>query len=324
MRRSAAIVSVLVSLAIGLFLLPVTSHCQQTPQAPSSDTSSDVRPLVQTLHELQTEVQSLHTQLDQLRSDQQQARAEAATLRHELRLAISEKSPAYSSTLFRIIPPAPDSAPLESDPISVDASDRSAAATESAQQANAERIGKLEENQDLVESKLKDQYQTKIESSSKYKLRLSGIVLFNAYSNRGFVNNQDFPSLALEREDDDPEGTFGASFRQSNRSSGLRSGNRRGPYQRGHEFRLCRRFPVLAQTAFPPASFACIPAPSASTGKNLRDCRPGSLLLRSARSDLAGLPRRPGSCLLRKSLGLDAAGSPRTSRAAHRSLHAYL
>jgi|tagenome__1003787_1003787.scaffolds.fasta_scaffold20985020_5 hypothetical protein len=207
--------TVLVSLAIGLFLLPVTSHCQQIPQAPSSDTSSDVRPLVQTLHELQAEVQSLHTQLDQLSSDQQQARAEAATLRHELRLAISEKSPAYSSTLFRIIPPASDSAPLESDPISVDASDRSAAATESAQQANAERIGKLEENQDLIEGKLNDQYQTKIESASKYKVRLSGMVLFNTFSNRGAVDNLDFPGLAHEREADDSAGTFGASFRQS-------------------------------------------------------------------------------------------------------------
>src|SRR4029077_9292163 len=81
--------------------------------------------------------------------------------------------------------------------------------------SNADRISRLEEDQQLAENKLRDQYQTKVESSSKYKLRLSGIVLFNAFTNRGFVNNQDFPSLALEREDDDPKGTFGASLRQS-------------------------------------------------------------------------------------------------------------
>ena len=74
---------------------------------------------------------------------------------------------------------------------SPDSPTSSAAAAQ--EKSNTDRISRLEEDQQLAENKLKDQYQTKVESSSKYKLRLSGIVLFNAFTNRGFVNNQDYP-----------------------------------------------------------------------------------------------------------------------------------
>jgi hypothetical protein len=79
-----------------------------------------------------------------------------------------------------------------------------------------ERLARLEENQDLIEGKLNDQYQTKIESASKYRLRLSGIVLLNMYDNRGIVNNQDYPQYA-DRADpfSVSPSSFGGSLRQS-------------------------------------------------------------------------------------------------------------
>jgi len=204
------------SFAIGLFLLPGTGRCQQTSQPPFPDSSADVHALIQSLHELQGEVQSLHAQLDQLRSEQQQSRAEAATLRRELHLAIGDKSPAFNSALYRIpslsSTPEPFEAPTTNASL---ANDSPSAATLAEQQANSRRIGKLEENQDLIEGKLNDQYQTKIESASKYNVRLAGMVLFNTFYNRGVVNNFDFPGLALEREAEDSAGAFGASFRQS-------------------------------------------------------------------------------------------------------------
>jgi len=204
------------SFAIGFFLLTGTGRGQQPSKPASPDPSADMHALLQTLHELQGEVQSLHAQLDQLRSEQQQSRAEAATLRRELHLAIGVKSAAFNSTLYRISGPSPTPAPSGLD--SADAAHAShgpSPGTVAEQQANAERIGKLEENQDLIEGKLNDHYQTKIESASKYKVRLSGMVLFNTFSNRGVVNNLDFPGLALEREAEDSAGAFGASFRQS-------------------------------------------------------------------------------------------------------------
>jgi hypothetical protein len=208
------------SVTIGLFLAP-TGRCQESSQPaaapPAADVSTDMRALVQTVRELQGEVQSLHAQLNQLRSEQQQSHAESMTFRRELRLAVGEKSATFSSTRYRIPSPtaSPDSSDVPSAGSSATTPDNPDATAVAQQQANAERIGKLEENQDLIESKLNDQYQTKIESASKYKVRLSGMVLFNTFSNRGVVNNLDFPGLAFEREVQDSAGTFGASFRQS-------------------------------------------------------------------------------------------------------------
>ena len=81
-----------------------------------------------------------------------------------------------------------------------------------------ERLAKLEENQELIEAKLNDQYQTKIESGSKYRLRLSGVVLLNLYDNRGLVDNQDYPQLAVPPASDPlyaSPSSFGGSLRQS-------------------------------------------------------------------------------------------------------------
>ena len=67
----------------------------------------------------------------------------------------------------------------------------------------------------LASQKINEQSQTKVESGSKYRLRLSGIVLFNLVSNRGSVDNEDFPEIATRREPLDSGVAFGGSLRQS-------------------------------------------------------------------------------------------------------------
>jgi hypothetical protein len=195
-----------------LLLTPVSTSAQEQQPAASTQPAADVRALADAIRELQGQVQQLHAQVDQLRANERQAQAEARELRHELRLAIAP-SPSLVGAAFRT--PESGERPAEVSAVRPPTDTPASSAAAAQEKSNADRISKLEEDQQLSESKLNDQYQTKVESSSKYKLRLSGIVLFNAYSNRGFVNNQDFPSLALEREDDDPKGTFGASLRQS-------------------------------------------------------------------------------------------------------------
>jgi hypothetical protein len=74
------------------------------------------------------------------------------------------------------------------------------------------RIAALEETTQLLNSKLDDQYQTKVESGSKYRIRLSGLVLFNLFSNHGATDNQDIPSYATGPN---YQGDFGATVRQS-------------------------------------------------------------------------------------------------------------
>ncbi len=60
----------------------------------------------------------------------------------------------------------------------------------------SERVTKLEDNQELTDAKVLDQSQTKVESGSKYRVRLSGMVLLNAFETRGSVDNLDFPEVA--------------------------------------------------------------------------------------------------------------------------------
>src|SRR6202044_3999123 len=79
----------------------------------------------------------------------------------------------------------------------------------------AERVTKLEDNQDLIDAKLTEQSQTKVESGSKYRVRLSGIVLFNLFDTRGRVDNLDFPGWAIPDRAGISSNAFAASLRQS-------------------------------------------------------------------------------------------------------------
>lgn len=162
-------------------------------QSDSAEVSSEsVRKLLQ---EMQSQVQELSGQVKALREQQQVERAEAAALRKEL--------DATKAQLVALSSPANPIGTQSSNP-AVDP-----------QSGIEDRVARLEESQQLTDSKVAEQSQTKVESASKYRLRLSGIVLFNLYSDRGSVDNQDFPQLATPRGALDSDGTFGGSARQS-------------------------------------------------------------------------------------------------------------
>jgi len=148
------------------------------------------------LQQLQAQVQDLHAQVQDLKVQQQIAKAESTELRKELDLAKSQ--------LVALATPANNVQPAQALP----EQDSPGATTE-------ERISKLEENQQLADSKIVEQSQTKVESGSKYRLRLSGMLLFNMYGNRGNVDNTDFAQLAERQGPLSTRGSFGASLRQS-------------------------------------------------------------------------------------------------------------
>ncbi len=79
----------------------------------------------------------------------------------------------------------------------------------------AQRLGHLEEDQQLLTAKVDQQEQTKVESGSKYRVRFSGLVLFNLFANRGMVDNQDVPTLATGPNPGQSSGSVGATLRQS-------------------------------------------------------------------------------------------------------------
>jgi hypothetical protein len=222
MQGQGILKSILKFCAPSVFLLvcAVAARGQEVRSAASSSPStsaesaegpSDVRALAGLVRDLQAEVQALNSQLGDLRSEQVRASAEARDLRHELEAMKAQGTPAPGGPLN------PYAAPSASGPSTQQVA--SAPSTVSPGPQNTEdRVAKLEEDQQVLEGKVNDQYQTKVESGSKYRLRLSGIVLLNLFENRGTVDNIDFPEVAESRESQEPNaspGTFGGSLRQS-------------------------------------------------------------------------------------------------------------
>jgi hypothetical protein len=148
------------------------------------------------LQQLQSQVQELNGQVKSLKAQQESAQAESAELRKEL--------DATKSQLVALAGSAEGIAPAQT-----------ATAGAGDQTPTEERLSKLEEYQQVSDAKAAEQSQTKVESSSKYRVRLSGIVLFNTYVNRGTVENQDFPELATTPGPLSSGESFGGSLRQS-------------------------------------------------------------------------------------------------------------
>jgi hypothetical protein len=73
----------------------------------------------------------------------------------------------------------------------------------------------LTEEHELLAAKVEDQYQTKVESSSKYRVKLSGMALFTTGFTAGGVNNLDLPSFAEESGAGESGGAFSATVRQT-------------------------------------------------------------------------------------------------------------
>src|SRR5262245_41032374 len=78
-----------------------------------------------------------------------------------------------------------------------------------------ERLTQLEENQQLLQDRIQEQHQTKVESASKYRTKLSGLVMLNIFGNRGRVEHEEDPNLALRPGPTDTGGTVGLSAIQS-------------------------------------------------------------------------------------------------------------
>jgi hypothetical protein len=156
------------------------------------------------VHELQQQVTELRAAVAEVRSEAAQYRAETADLRRELQTMRAQPGPEQAAEQSG---PSPDAA-------SAEAAVPAGAAPQAAQPESIEqRVSSLEETSQLLNGKLNDQNQTKVEGASKYRVRLSGIVLMNLFSNRGQTDNQDVPDYVIGRNQGD--GNFGATLRQS-------------------------------------------------------------------------------------------------------------
>ena len=154
------------------------TKCQNLPAPSSSDAPPDVRALLESVRQLQSQVQTLNSQMSEMRNVQQQNALETAELRAELQHAKEQQNAGLAAKAE--VP----SGLSVSQPSSSSATN----STMGAQGSNAslnERLSKLEESQALLNGQVQEQSQTKVESGSKYRVRLSGIVLLNTAITRG-------------------------------------------------------------------------------------------------------------------------------------------
>jgi hypothetical protein len=80
-------------------------------------------------------------------------------------------------------------------------------------QANPAQL--TQDDWELTNARIDEQAQDKVESRLKYRLKLSGIVLFNAFAVTGQVDNLDVPTSAVYSDSPVSGGSFGGSLRQS-------------------------------------------------------------------------------------------------------------
>ncbi len=174
-------------------------------------TGATTDPSASAVRDLQEQVRQLRTLVEQMRAESADTRAEMHQLRQDLRATRALLDRPAISTGAQSAVAAAQSASLENE------SGAASGAPNAVQGSTQleERVQKLEENTSLLGSKIDEQYQTKVESASKYRARLHGIVLMNAFRNLGNSDNLDFPDYAQPVPPGWPSSTLGATLRQS-------------------------------------------------------------------------------------------------------------
>jgi uncharacterized protein YoxC len=193
-----------VVLAAAFILLSIYGVGQATPSAvPSSanDTAEAVR-------DLQDQVRQLRSLVETMRTENAQSTAEMHQLRQDLQATRALLEPPASASGSTTVAMSGTTSTPESTTATAEASPRTKNSID-------ERVQKLEESTSLMGSKIDEQYQTKVETASKYRARLHGIVLMNAFRNVGHSDNLDFPSYADPVRLGSPTASMGATLRQS-------------------------------------------------------------------------------------------------------------
>ncbi|PYX49160.1 MAG: hypothetical protein DMG79_09555 [Acidobacteria bacterium] len=179
----------------------------QTPAiavSPASDENNN------TVRDLQDQVRQLRSLVEEMRVENAESRAEMHQLRRDLQStrALLERPAAAGSSY--------ETATAESRlPNNSSASSSTSTDVSQSSLPIEQRVQKLEESTSLIGSKIDEQYQTKIESASKYRARLHGIVLMNAFRNVGGSDNLDFPTYSQAVPVGSPQASVGATLRQS-------------------------------------------------------------------------------------------------------------
>ncbi len=194
------------ALAFAVFVFSmVPAWAQQTTdlQGPAASARDSA------LQDLQEQVRQLRSMLEEMRAEDAESRAEMHRLRKDLQdtRALLERSggqPLQATTEL-------ETAPNKAGESSTETAESVPVKTPELEQ----RVQKLEETTSLLGSKVDEQYQTKVETASKYRARLHGIILMNAFRNVGGSDNLDLPTYSEPVFPGWPGATMGATLRQS-------------------------------------------------------------------------------------------------------------
>lgn len=157
-------------------------HILSAQTTSPDDLSQQIEKLTESMARTQAQVEQSQRQLDEMRKELTALRGQLAQ---------------RASTAAAPISPGP---PLASPP----------AQGESSSAATSAAIKQLGERQVMQESQIAIHEQTKVESESKYPIKITGLVLFNAFVNTRAVDMSVTPTLALPGG-----GSTGASLRQT-------------------------------------------------------------------------------------------------------------
>src|SRR6185437_13229031 len=223
----------------GLVVVLVFTGCGWAQASTPPHQATDSAGLTEAVKELQQQVAELRAVVAEVHEEAEQYRQETLALRRELEARAAEHrepEPTQNSTpqpYGNAATPAQETAP-------------SAASSpkHSAQNPHPDRTQKLEEEYRLLTGELAEQYQTKVESASRYRVRLSGVAVFNLFSNFGTVNSVDIPSIAEETPPGQTHGSSGATFRQSQLGLSVMGPDWAGAHTRGDlQFDFAGGFP---------------------------------------------------------------------------------
>jgi hypothetical protein len=160
---------------------------------PAQPQSDDQQKLAQQIQQLTDAMAKVQAQLQQSQSQLDEMRKELSDLQKQMAQS-QATAPA----------PAPASAPSSSVPGPSVASSAKPAGSKGAD------IQDIEERQAVLDSEITTQDQTKVESESKYPVKITGMVLLNGFVNTGGVDVAANPALAIGGS-----GSAGASVRQT-------------------------------------------------------------------------------------------------------------
>jgi hypothetical protein len=186
-------------------------HAQQAAgsgaSAPPVD-SAAIQALADSVRQLQAQVQTMQEEMRRLQTERDDTRAELSDLRRNFGGKTGAAAPPNAQD---VSPSAPSYFPT-----AVNVAELAQTADSALPLNTDERVARLEENEELAEARLAEHSQTKVESGSKYRVRLSGIILLNMFSNRGNADSIDIPQIA-EPQDMllGSRGSFGGTLRQS-------------------------------------------------------------------------------------------------------------